>query len=484
MKLYFYDLNAKLNYTFNNKNRLFLSGYFGKDVFELGTDLGTRWGNTTGTLRFNHLFSEKLFSNTSLVYSKYNYGFIFGQNSMKLRSGIENISLKEDATLYINPDNTIKFGFNIIFHRFSPGELTTSDSSNFEIVLREKQGLEYALYLHNEHEINSRLSANYGLRFSIFYQTGPGWFYKYNSVNEPVDSTFYGSGNAAFPSFSIEPRLSVNYKVNEKNAVKLSYTRMTQYLHLLSNSTSGSPTDVWLPCSNNLKPVLVDQISAGFFRNFMENGIETSAEAYFKLVKNASDYEDGAEIIFNENVESQVLTGRGRSYGIELYFKKKYGKFSGWISYTISRTENKVDGINNYSWYPVKYDKTHDLSVISIYEISRRLTLSGVWTYATGNAVTFPSGKYLINNIPVPHFTERNGYRMPAYHRLDFSLTINGKNRKKLKSQWDISVYNLYNRHNAYLITFRESKTAPGTTEAVRLSLFGIVPSISYNFRF
>jgi outer membrane receptor protein involved in Fe transport len=419
-----------------------------------------------------------------LIYSKYNYGFIFGQNSLKLSSGIEDLSLKGDETWYINANNTLKFGLNIIFHKFRPGKITSSDSIYFFSAIREKNGREGALYIQNEHKITSLLSANYGLRFSIFSQTGPGWFYEYNAENEPVDSIFYGSGKAAFPSIILEPRLSLNYMTGEKSSIKLSYSRMAQYLHLLSNSTAGSPTDVWMPSSNNLKPVIVDQVSLGFFRNFLENGIETSAEAYYKKIKNTSDYEDGAEIIFNEHIESQILLGRGRSYGIELFIKKKYGNFSGWISYTISRTENKINGINNFSWYPVKYDKTHDLSVILIYKIGRRLSLSGVWTFATGNAVTFPSGKYIINNIPVPYYTERNGYRMPSYHRLDFNLTLNGKNRKKYKSSWDFSVYNLYNRHNAYMITFRESETVPGATEAVRLSLFGIVPSISYNFKF
>jgi hypothetical protein len=484
MQFYFYDLNAKLNYTINEKNRLFLSGYFGKDVFELGKDLATGWGNATGTLRWNHLFTEKLFSNTSLLYSRYNYGFIYSNSGIRLRSGIEDLSFKEDATWFLNPENTLKFGFNLVFHTFNPGELTSGDSSDFEIVLKEKKGLEGAFYLQNEHEISSRLSANYGLRLSAFCQTGPGWFYEYNTANEPVDSTYYGPGKAAFPGIFLEPRLSINYMPGEKSSVKLSYSRMAQYIHLLSNTTSVSPTDIWMPGSNNLKPVIVDQISTGYFRNFMDNGIETSAEAYYKFIKNTSDYEDGAEIIFNEHVESQILRGKGRSYGIEFYIKKRYGNFSGWISYTISRTENRIRGINNFSWYPVKYDKTHDLSVVSIYKIGRRLAFSGVWTYATGNAVTFPSGRYIINGIPVPYYTERNGYRMPAYHRLDFSMTLNGRNRKKLKSQWDFSVYNLYNRHNAYMITFRESESVPGTTEAVRLSLFGIVPSIGYNFKF
>jgi hypothetical protein len=484
MKFYFYDLNAKLNYNIDNKNRLFLSGYFGKDVFELGKDIGTNWGNTTGTIRWNHLFSDKIFSNTTFLYSKYDYGFVFGQNSLKLRSGIEDLCFKEDVTWYINPENTLKFGTIIIFHEFSPGKITSGDTTEFKDIINEKRAFESAVYLQNEQKITSKLSANYGLRFSTFNQFGPGWFYEYNAANEPIDSTWFEKGEAAYPWFGFEPRISVNYMLSGKSSVKFSYSRMAQYIHLLSNSTAGSPTDIWMPSSNNLKPLYVDHVSAGYFRNFLENSIETSFEVYYKNMINSSDFEDGADIVFNKHVESQILNGKGRSYGFEFYIKKKYGSFTGWISYTLSRTENKIEGINDYTWYPLKYDKTNDLSLVAIYKFGRRLILSAVWTYSTGNAVTFPSGKYIIDNNPVPWYTERNGYRMPAYHRLDLSLTIDGKDRKRYKSSWDFSIYNVYNRYNAYMITFRESQTAVGTTEAVKLSLFGIVPSITYNFRF
>jgi hypothetical protein len=228
----------------------------------------------------------------------------------------------------------------------------------------------------------------------------------------------------------------------------------------------------------------VDHFSGGFFRNFMDNALETSIEAYYKNIHNTADYKDGADIIFDQHVESQILTGKGRSYGLEFYLKKKYGRFKGWISYTLSRTENKIEGINDYDWYPVKYDKTHDISLVLSYTPGKRITFSGVWVYATGNAVTFPGGKYIVDNNPVPYYTERNGYRMPPYHRLDLSLTLDGKEGKKFKSSWDLSVYNVYNRHNAYIISFRESEETPGKTEAVRLSLFGIVPSLTWKFKF
>ncbi|MBN1386909.1 MAG: TonB-dependent receptor [Bacteroidales bacterium] len=484
IKFYFYDFNAKLNYSINQNNRLFLSGYFGKDVFEFGSDIGTAWGNTTATIRWNHIFNEKLFSRSSIIYSNYDYEFIFGQASMKLRTGIQDMIFKEDATWYINPAITLKFGTNITYHKFMPGEIVTSGSSYFELTQREKRALESAVYIQNEQKITPRFNINYGLRLSTFNQFGPGWFYDYADGRLPVDSTYFGPGKAAFPHFGFEPRIIANYILNEKTSVKLSYNRLAQYLHLLSNTTSGSPADVWMPCSNNIKPVYVDHFSTGLFRNFLDNNIESSIEVYYKNMANTVDYKDGADIIFDEHVESQILSGKGRSYGLELYIKKKYGTFTGWVSYTLSRSENKIEGINNFSWYPVRYDKTHEVSLIGIYKISQRLTASGVWTYATGNAVTFPSGKYIVDNNPVPYYTERNGYRMPDYHRLDLSLTLNSKKSKKYKSSWDFSVYNAYNRYNAYIISFRESETVPGATEAVKLSLFGIVPSITYKFKF
>lgn len=484
IKFYFYDLNAKINYTINDKNRLFISGYFGKDVFELGQDMGTGWGNTTGTIRWNHLFSSKLFSRTSLIYSRYDYGFIFGSYSMRLRSGIEDFSLKEDFSLYLNPENTIKFGFNATYHQFKPGEITAADTIDFKIVQREKFGLESAIYLQNEHKLTTWLTSNYGVRFSTFSQIGPGWFFDYNSLNEPIDSVYFNRNEVAYSYSCFEPRILLNFILNNKSSVKVSYNRMAQYLHLLSNTTSGSPTDVWMPSSNNLKPAITDHVSGGFFRNFSDNNIETSLEVYYKNILNCADYEDGAEIIFNKHAESQLLFGRGRSYGTEIYVRKKTGNVTGWISYTLSRTENQIEGINNSNWYPVKYDKSHDISIVTSYKISKRVSLSAIWSYATGNAVTFPGGRYILDNNIIPYYTERNGYRMPDYHRLDFNLSISGKNRKKIKTGWDFSVYNLYNRKNAYIISFRESETVQGSSEAVKMSLFGIVPSITYKFRF
>ncbi|MDX2415706.1 MAG: TonB-dependent receptor [Bacteroidales bacterium] len=484
MKFYFYDLNAKLNITLNENNRLFLSGFFGKDLLELGSGIGTGWDNATGTIRWNHLFSNKLFSNTSLVYSKYDYGFIFGSNSLRLKSGIQDLSLKENASWFINPENTLKFGFELTWHSFSPGEITTDEIIDFKVVRGEKKGLESAIYIQNEQEFNSRFNANYGIRISGFFQSGPAWLFNYDDSGLPSDSSYYDKGEIASPYYGFEPRIILNYIINNKSSLKFSYNRMAQYLHLLSNTGAGLPTDVWMPSSNNIKALYVDHFSAGLFRNFHNNGIETSVEIYYKNISNASDFKDGADIIFNEHLESQILTGKGRSYGLELFVKKKYGRLQGWASYSLSRSENRIEGISNNNWYPVRHDKTHDVSLVTILNISKRFSASAVWIYTSGNAVTFPSGMYMLDNNPVPYYTERNGYRMPAYHRMDLSLTLKGKERKRFESAWDLSFYNLYNRHNAYMISFEESTSVPGATEAVKLSLFGIVPSLGYKFKF
>ncbi len=481
--LYFYDLNAKINYKINDNNKIFVSGYFGKDDFGFDDIFGMSWGNATGTIRWNHLFNSRLFSNTSVLYSNYDYGFDFnGEMSMEL--GIEDISLKQDYTFFMNPQNTIKYGFSVIHHKFNPGELILENVDNSDILLEEKKSLESGLYLLNEHKLTQKFSANYGLRLSMFNQLGRGWANTYNNKNEVIDSIHYGNNEIMQSYYGLEPRISLNYILNEKSSFKGSYNLMNQYLHLLSNSTAGSPTDTWIPSSTNLKPQTVNQFALGYFRNFLDNSYEFSIESYYKDMQNMTDYKDGTDIMLNENIESYILQGHGRSYGAEFYIKKKYGKLTGWVSYTLGRTEIQIDGINDSQWYPNKIDKTHDVSVVGSYQITKRLSASAAFIYYTGNAVTFPSGKYVYDNKIIPYYTERNGYRMPAYHRLDLSLHFAARETNKFKSSWDFSLYNVYNRHNAYMIYFEESETVAGKTEAQRLSLFGIVPSFTWNFKF
>lgn len=482
--LYFYDLNAKVNYRINDNNRIFLSGYFGKDDFGF-EEFGTDWGNATGTARWNHLFSPRLFANTTFIYSKYTYGFNLGED-LKMSSGIEDFAFKEDLTYFINPDHTLKFGFNSTYHMFNPGELLTGDgefAAFGDLVMEQKQSVESGLYLSNKSNFGERFSAEYGLRFSIFQQLGEGWDYRYDEDNQRTDSTWYSKGELMQSYFSLEPRLSMNYRLGDFSAIKASYNRITQYLHLLSNSTSGQPTDTWVPSSTNVMPVTVNQYSAGFYRNFLDNNLEFSVEAYYKDMQNITDYEDGTDIFFNEDIEASIASGDGRSYGLEFYLKKKYGRLTGWISYTLAKTEILIPEISPL-WYPASYDKTHDAALVVSYDLTERLSLSGSWIYYTGSAVTFPSGKYEFDGYLASYYTERNGYRMPNYHRLDLNIHIAGNKKSRFKSSWDFSVYNAYNRHNAYIISFRESVEQPGTTEAVKLSLFGIVPSFTWNFEF
>ncbi len=486
-RLFFYDVNAKVNYRINDKNRIFLSGYFGKDVLGLGTTLGINWGNATGTFRWNHLFSEKLFSNTSLIFTNYDYkiNVNFGGTQIDIISRIQDYSLKQDFQYFANTRNKLKFGFNSTYHKIIPGAITvTSTSPIGELNLPNKYALENAIYASDEIKLTEKLNFEYGLRLNSFSLIGPGNFSSYNADGEAIDTITYTSGQFAKTYYNLQPRISTSFIINEKSSVKAAYDRNAQNLHLLSNSTSGNPTDLWIPSSNNVKPELCDQVSLGYFRNFKENTIEFSSEVYYKNMQNQIDYKNFAQLNFNENVESQLLYGKGRAYGIEFFLKKKYGKLNGWIGYTLSRTEKKIEGINNAGWYAAKQDRTHDIAIVAIYELTKKWTVSATWVYYTGNAVTFPSGKYMVSGQVQYYYTERNGYRMPTYHRMDIGATYQAKKTEKLESSWNFSVYNAYGRENAYTITFQEDPNDPTKTQAVQTSLFRWIPSVTYNFKF
>ncbi|MBX9850611.1 MAG: TonB-dependent receptor, partial [Cytophagaceae bacterium] len=486
-RLYFYDLNAKANYRINDNNRIFISGYFGRDVLGFRKLFGFDWGNATGTIRWNHSFSDKLFSNTSLIFSNYSYKIKinFNDNDIFITSKIRDYNFKQDFQYYANPRSTVKFGYNTIFHKVVPGEISISTaSSDTEKNLNHRYAWENAAYISHDHKLSEKVSLVYGIRLSAFSVLGPGDFFTINSNGEITDTTTYRSGEFIKTYINPEPRFAANYIINESNSVKASYARTTQNLHLLSNSTSGSPTDLWLPSSNYVKPEIADQVSLGYFRNFKENMYQFSTEVYYKNLQNQIDFKDGAELNFNESVETELLIGKGRAYGIEFFFKKKYGKFNGWIGYTLSRTERKFDQINNGKYFPAKQDRTHDISIVGIYELTPKWSLSATWVYYTGNAVTFPSGKYQINGQVVNYYTERNGYRMPAYHRMDLGANWQVKKTEKFESSWTFSIYNVYARANAYTITFRPSKDDPTRTEAVQTTLFKLVPSFTYNFKF
>ena len=485
--LYFYDLNVKANYKLGEKDRLFLSGYLGRDVFGFSDRMGFNWGNKTATLRWNHLFGSKLFLNSSFIYSDYNYviGFKPTGNLVEITSGILDYNLKEDFQYFINTKNTLKFGFNSIFHTFRPGEISASSESfiNSQII-DEKYAIESALYFSHKFDVSDKFKLTCGLRYSNFTIVGPDTVYTYNENDEVTDTKAYAKGNIIKNYGNFEPRLTLNYVINHENSVKASYARNSQYIHLLSNSTSSSPTDLWLPSSHIIKPQIADQFAIGYFKNFKENMFETSIELYYKNFQNQIDYQNGADILLNDKVESQLVFGKGRAYGAELFIKKRTGKLTGWIGYTLARTERSVDAIDNGAWYPAKQDRTHDISIVAIYNLTKKWNVSATWVYYTGNAVTFPSGKYEFEGLTVPAYTNRNGYRMPNYHRLDLGATYTVKKRKRYESSWNFSVYNAYARKNAYSIDFRVNEDNPNQTEAVRLALFQIVPSITYNFKF
>jgi hypothetical protein len=485
-KLYFYDFNAKANFKINDKNRIFLSGYFGRDVFKMSDIVGFNWGNKTATLRWNHIFGNKLFLNSSLIYSDYNYGIGYNVGELlEITSGIKDYNLKEDFQYYINSKNTLTFGFNTVSHTFRPGKLNSENEDFFNSkILDKKHAVESAIYISHKFEISDRLILNYGLRYSNCAVIGPDTIYTYNKNDEITNSISYNKGDLIQNYGTLEPRMTLNYIINKKMSVKMSYARNAQYMHLLSNSSVAFPTDIWISSSTIVKPQIADQIALGFFRNFKDNMFETSVEVYYKNFQNQIDYQNGAEIILNKNVESQLVFGKGRAYGTELFIKKRTGDLTGWIGYTLSRTERSINEIDGGAWYPVKHDRTHDVSIVLMYDFSDKLKVSANWVYNTGNAVTFPGGKYVIDGVIVPAYTNRNGYRMPDYHRLDLGVTLTNKNRGKFESSWNFSVYNAYARKNTYSISFRESENDPSKTEAVRYSLFQIVPSVTYNFKF
>ena len=486
-QLYFYDLNAKANYHFDDKNAIYLSGYFGKDVLGLENTFGTNWGNSTGTLRFNHLFNSKLFSNTSLIYSNYNYviqSYLPGNNFTAV-SKITDLDLKEDFQYYVNSNHTLKFGVDALHHSLAPGSLTSDNNSSFnDETIQRRYGLETAAYISDEWQVNSKLNVIYGARLSGILIFGPGTFSTYNANSDVISSKTYNSGQIVKDYFYLEPRLSASYSLNDQTSVKASYNRNTQNIHILSNSSSSTPTDLYAMSSNNIKPEIADQVSTGYFRNFDENIFEFSTEVYYKWLQNQIDYKDGAQLILNQNVESQLVYGTGRAYGIEFYLKKKYGRFNGWLGYTLSRTERKFAAINDGNYFPATQDRTHDISAVGIYQFSKRWSFSGTFVYGTGNAVTYPNGKYAIGDMTTFYYSERNGEREPANNRLDIGATLEGKPHKKYHSSWTFGIYNVYNHRNPYAITFRDSKTNPGTTEAVETSLFGRVPSVTWNFKF
>jgi len=488
-KLYFYDLNLKTNYKINDKNRVFVSGYFGRDVLKLSDLFSFDWGNYTLTTRWNHLFTEKLFSNFSFIYSKYDYKMESGDENLGFEwfSNLEDFKFKADLNYFPNPKNNIKFGLEVIHHHFIPGVARSSFSlSDNTIRMPESYALEYGLYLSNEHKLLDNLTLNYGLRWSLFQNMGDATSYNFDDNYEKIDSTVYDRWEIYNTFSGLEPRLSLNYTLNQKSSIKASYSRTLQYVHLASNSTAGSPLDVWVPSSPNIDPQLADQVALGYFRNFLDNKIETSVEVYYKEMQNQIDFKDFAELTLNAEYESEFRIGEAWSYGAEFLIRKQQGKLTGWISYTLSKTERKIPEINDGKIYVSSYDRPHSISIVGSYDLGKRWNFAATWVYASGTPVTFPTGRYEQGNMIVPIYSERNGYRMPDYHRMDLSITLKSKEKpnKRLSSELNLSIYNVYNRHNPWMIIFSEDETFVANTTAESFYILPILPAITWNFHF
>ena len=481
--LYFYDLNMKANYSINEKNKIYISGYFGKDELGLGSTFGIDWGNKTGTFRWNKIISNKLFLNTSLIYSDYNYNVKLknGETNFNVNSNIKDLNLKQDYTFYANPKNNLRFGFNTIFHTITPS--TFSGTVNNSIKKQGRSGLENALYLSNNYKPSDNLSFDIGLRISSYTLMGGD---TYNIYSNGIIQSSMQLDKSSFGKSYInpEPRLTLNYRITDQNSFKAGYARNVQHLHLLSNSTSSNPSDQWIGNSYNIQPEIADQYSIGYVNAFKQNKFEMSTELYYKNLQNQLDYIDGAEINTISDVESALLYGIGIAYGIEWLLKKKEGIFTGWISYTLSKTERKINGINQNNWYNAKQDRTHDVSIVGIYTLNTKWSVSGVFVYNTGDAVTFPTGKYELQGQTLYQYASRNANRMPENHRLDLSVTYDRRKKKRIQESWNFSLYNVYGRQNAYRITFQDDPDNINRTQTIQTSLFKWVPSITYQFKF
>ncbi|MDN3584581.1 TonB-dependent receptor [Mucilaginibacter flavus] len=485
--LYFYDFNLKGNYQINPNNRIFVSGYFGKDYFKIKNADGIDYGNSTATFRWNHIYNNSLFSNTSLIYNSFNYNTHFQSltNNVTVGSAITDYHIKQDFNYYINASNKLDFGLESIYHLTQPGAASATQASNYNnVVLQKRYSLESAAYVSHEWTASDRLKITYGVRLSELNVLGPGNFYTYDPMGNVNSNTYYGSGKIVKSYFTPEPRVAASYKLNDSSSVKLSYDRTAQNIHLLNNSSAASPTNVYLPSSNVVKPEISDQFSLGYYRTFNKDQFEFSTEVYYKNLQNQFDYKDGANLVGNENIEADLLFGNGRAYGWETYFKKKRGRLTGWISYTLSKTERKINGINNNNYYNASQDQTNHLSIVGLYQASKKWTFSTAFVYSTGTPVTFPNAKYGVDGAPVYAYGERNSQRLQAYNRLDLGATLYVKKTSKIESSWNFSIYNIYGQSNPYTVVFQADPKDMTKTQVRQTTLFKMVPSVTYNFKF
>jgi len=501
-KVYFYDANAKINWRKNNNNRFFVAAYLGRDVQQFGDDGKFSWGNATGTFRWNHLFNERMFSNTTLIFSKFDYGLeLFDPiEGLEWTASLQEGSFKQDFSYFINPENELSFGYHGSLRRFDPGVITpNSDQSIYKTFQLEKMyALDHALYLGNQQQVGDRLILQYGLRYSIFQNTGPATVYEYrdpkDNVNiEIIDSTEYGSLETIKTFHNLEPRFSARYLVNPKSSMKFSYNRMVQNIHLMSNATVSLPFNTWSPSGPYLSPQLSDQLALGYFRNFQDNTYEFSVEGYYKWMENLTDFADNANVFFNRNLAVEFRTGESNSYGLEFLLKKNKGPLTGFLAYTWSKTERTVEDVNHGRAFYANYDRRHNVSLVGTYQLNDKWTVGGSFVYNTGRPITLPVGRYEFDSYNVDYYSARNEYRLPDFHRLDLSATLyprKNKNRR-FKASWVFSIYNVYDRRNPFTVYTRTKQDDDGNIigdgsekEARLVSLFPILPSVTYNIKF
>lgn len=485
--MYFYDVNGRADFQLGENDKLTFSGYLGSDKLGIAKTFGLSWGNAIASAQWKHLYSSKLNSTTTASYTRY-------QNKIEINTGIDNVqiysqlndwALKHNFFWQASDKNLVKFGFNSIYHKVTPGEISSEGPSSYNPVnYQERFSLENAVFASSDWQATEKLNIGFGVRLTGFSVLGGGDFLTVDPNGNVTNSTYYKKGEVVKTYLNLEPRLSLSYLLNAQSSVKASYVRNAQNMHMISNSTSSRPSDKWLPSSLMVKPEVSDQFAVGYYRNLFDNAFELNVESYYKTMDNQIDYRDGAETFNSDNIETQLLYGIGRAYGLEVLFKKKKGDFTGWLSYTLSKTERQIDGINGGNWYNARQDRTHEVALVGSYQLNKRWSLSASWIYYTGDAITFPTGKYNMDGQVFFYYTDRNTYRMPSYHRLDLGANLQLKKRKNFSSELSFSLYNAYGRKNAYMINFREAENDPSRTEVVRTTLFQFLPSVSYNFKF
>ena len=496
--VYFYDVNAKVNWNLGPKDKIFVAGYFGRDAFSIGGNFTFDWGNATGTLRWNHIFNNKLFSNTSIITSKFDYGLSLTDEAIGFRwtSVINEYSLKQHFTWFITPSIELDFGYNGTYRVFRPGKITpiTTSSIFSETELQKLQALDHAFFISNKHTLSERLSLEYGIRLSIFQQVGPATVYTYadpkDNVNITItDSQEFENLEKIETYINWEPRLSGRLILNDNSSLKLSYNRMVQNVHLISSGTVPLPFNTWYPSSTYLKPQLADQVAIGYFRNMKDNMFEGSVEGFYKWLNNVTDFADNADIFFNDHLATEFRQGKSWAYGFETQIKKVKGDLTGFINYTWSLAERQIPDVNQGKVFYANYDRRNSINVMGAYELSDRWTFSSTFTYSSGRPITLPTGQYNFQHYSPSYVTERNGYKLPDYHKLDLSaVLIPRKNRKRhIQTKWVFSVYNVYNRKNAFTVYSQDQEVdevKTGSKEYVMIYLFPIVPSVTFNMKF